>query len=77
MEPNALIGFLPLILLVSTVAVLAIPYWRICGRTGLHRALVAILFIPVVGWALLAWIIAFSDWPLVPKLHQPKPGDFR
>jgi hypothetical protein len=65
MENNTFIGFLPLIMLFGIVAIMAIPYWRICSRTGLSMGLVAILFIPGVGWFVLLWIVAFSKWPNV------------
>lgn len=66
MDPNGpgWLGFLPLFFVVFFVALVAgIPFWKICGRTGLSKGLVAVLFVPVFGWLILIWIIAFSNWP--------------
>ena len=67
MDQNALgwIGFLPLIfILFFGIVVAGIPFWRICRRAGLSKGLVAVLFVPAVGWLILIWVIAFSDWPI-------------
>lgn len=61
-----LFGVLGLLFLVA----MAVPYWRICQRTGLSRGLAVLIVVPIVG-ALVPWIIAFSNWPKVPPRPQP------
>jgi hypothetical protein len=52
--------FVPItIMLVLTV----IPSVRLLRRTGLHVALVALNIVPLIGTAVLIWIIAYSNWP--------------
>jgi hypothetical protein len=53
-------------------ALAAIPYWRICSRTGLSKWTVLVLFIPILG-LLVPWIIAFSDWPAVKPMRAAGP----
>jgi hypothetical protein len=50
----------------------AVPYWKICSRTGLSKWTVLVLFIPIVG-LLMPWIIAFSDWPAVRPVRSAGP----
>jgi hypothetical protein len=73
MEHNALLSFLPLVMLLGIAVVTAIPYWRICERTGLSKGLVAVIFIPAIGWFILLWIIAFSKWPNVAPTPDRNP----
>lgn len=73
MDNNSL-SFLFFLFLVGIAAIGAIPYWRICSRTGLSKGLIAVLFIPFFGWAVFAWIVAFSDWPLDPSVQRPRKG---
>jgi hypothetical protein len=44
------------------VASSAIPYWKICERTGLSKGIVVFIFIPFVS-LLVPWIVGFSEWP--------------
>ena len=45
------------------IALLIIPLWRICGRAGFPPALSLIAIVPLLGFLVVAGILAFSDWP--------------
>ena len=51
-----------LLFLIVMVVVTAVPYWKICDRTGLSKALAVLTIIPVAG-LVVPWIIALSNWP--------------
>ena len=67
MEQNSWLGFLPLVFILLIASIMVIPFWKICSRTGLTKGLVAVLFVPLFGWMVLIWIIAFSRWPVFPS----------
>jgi hypothetical protein len=60
---QAMVGFS---LMIALAAMMAIPFWKICDRTGLSKYLVLLIFIPLIGWS-VPWIIALSDWPKYAK----------
>ncbi len=43
--------------------ILIIPTWRICTRAGFSGALSLFHLVPLIGWAIVMAILAFSDWP--------------
>ena len=43
--------------------VLIIPTWRVCARAGFSGALSLFHLVPVIGWAIVMAVLAFSDWP--------------
>jgi hypothetical protein len=53
-----------LLFLVGLGVALAIPYWKICDRTGMSKWLLVLVFIPLVNLT-VPWVIAFSNWPKV------------
>jgi len=61
---NTIISFLPLMFVLGFAIVLAIPYWKICDRTGLSKWMLLALLIRIIGW-FVPWFIAFSRWPKV------------
>jgi hypothetical protein len=48
---------------VFVVLLILVPVWRICRRLGMNPALSLLMFLPLIGIPLLAWILAFSSWP--------------
>ena len=56
-QADALGGYVFVVLLIF------VPVWRICRRLGVHPALSFLMFLPLIGIPLLAWIFAFSSWP--------------
>ncbi len=56
------------------VAIYIIPLWRICTKAGLAGPLSLIALIPVVGKIVTLYIIAFSDWRVVPIAPGYAPG---
>lgn len=46
------------------------PVLRALGRMGLPRASAALLFVPLLGFALVMAFAALKKWPLLPP--QPK-----
>ena len=52
-------------LLVTILAL--IPLWRVFSRAGLAPALSLLVLVPILGWAIVAVILAVSDWP---ALHR-------
>ena len=53
------------------VAIYIIPLWRICTKAGLSGPLSLIALIPGVGKLITLYIIAFSDWRVVPTANLP------
>ncbi|MBV8165709.1 MAG: hypothetical protein JO021_02875 [Alphaproteobacteria bacterium] len=52
--------------------IVIIPLWRICERAGLQPAISLLALVPVVGFVLVALILAFSAWnPSAGDFHQP------
>lgn len=45
------------------VLLLVFPLWKICGRAGFHPALSLVAIIPLLGFLIVAGILAFSEWP--------------
>jgi hypothetical protein len=55
------------------LALLGLPYWRICNRTGLSKGVAIIALIPILNLC-VPWIIAYSDWPLA-QLNRKGPAE--
>ncbi len=49
------------------VTLYAIPMWRIAKRAGISPQLSLLCAIPLVGRLITTYILAFSDWRLVPS----------
>lgn len=56
------------------VAIYIIPLWRICTKAGLAGPLSLVALIPGVGKIITLYIIAFSDWRVVPLAPGYAPG---
>jgi uncharacterized membrane protein YhaH (DUF805 family) len=46
--------------------VLIVPVWFICKKAGLSPWLSLLCLIPTVGLLVLLYVLAFSDWKVVP-----------
>ena len=55
--------FLLLLVHLVVALILIIPTWRICTRAGFSGALSLFHLVPLIGWAIVMAILAFSDWP--------------
>jgi hypothetical protein len=60
----AMLAILPLIVLVF-LAILIIPFWFICKKAGFSPWLSLLNIIPL-GNLILIYVLAFSDWKVVP-----------
>jgi hypothetical protein len=60
----AMLAILPLIVLVF-LAILIIPFWFICKKAGFSPWLSLLNIIPL-GNLILIYVLAFSDWQVVP-----------
>lgn len=64
----------PILLLVISLLVSALliyPLIRICDRAGLPRWPAYFVFFPLVGWFIVAYLLAFSRWPADPHFRRP------
>ncbi len=64
--------FFPLIILFALVvlALYIIPLWRIAEKAGLAGPIALIAIIPWVGKLVVLYVIAFSEWRVVPLPPQ-------
>jgi hypothetical protein len=61
------------LMMVVGVAILIIPLWRICTKAGLAGPLSLIALLPGIGQLIVLYVIAFSDWKVVPLTALPYP----
>lgn len=63
----------PFGLVVSLIAsaLLIYPLIRICARAGLPRWPAFLVFVPFIGWFIVAYLLAFSRWPTDPHFRGP------
>lgn len=54
---------LRLVLLLLLAVLVIIPAWRIIGRTGLSPAWSILLAVPLLGFPVVALVVAYSRWP--------------
>jgi len=50
-----------------------VPLWRICARAGFNPALSLIAIIPLLGFLIVAAILAFAEWPVSKRSAQTQP----
>lgn len=64
---NAVMGVLAMmpILIAFVVAIILIPAWFICKKAGFSPWLSLLIVVPFGGLVLL-YVLAFSDWRVVP-----------
>lgn len=46
------------------LALIVVPLWRICARAGFNPAVSLLAIIPVLGFLIVAGILAFAEWPV-------------
>lgn len=57
-------------------ALYIIPLWQICRKAGLNAPLSLLAIIPGIGKLIVLYLIAFSDWRVIPSPYgglQPYP----
>ena len=72
---STMVPLIGLFMLVA-VALYIIPLWQICKKAGLSAPLSLLALIPGVGKLIVLYIIAFSDWRVIPFPYgglQPYP----
>ena len=52
-----------LVVILALSAMVIAPLWRICARAGFHPALSLVALVPVLGFLILASILALIEWP--------------
>ncbi len=65
----AVLALMPLFILVG-LAIVIVPFWFICKKAGLSPWLSLLNIIPL-GGLILMYVLAFSEWKVVPA---PQPG---
>ncbi|MFA6115021.1 MAG: hypothetical protein WC729_13545 [Sphingomonas sp.] len=70
--PNmfAVAGFILLLFWLVPIGICGIPFYRILQRAGLHRGLIALLAVPLVGILAMLSVLAFSNWPNEPEGYR-------
>jgi branched-subunit amino acid transport protein AzlD len=61
----AMMAIIPIIILVVLVIII-VPFWIILKKTGLTPWLSLLCFIPSLGVLILLYLLAFSEWKVVP-----------
>ncbi len=64
----AFVAILPIVLVVG-LALVIIPSWFICKKAGFNPWLSLLIAVPPGGLILL-YILAFSNWKVVPAAHD-------
>ena len=52
------------------LAIIIIPLWQICKKAGLSAPLSLLEIIPGLGHLIVLYVVAFSEWKVVPIAHQ-------
>jgi protein-S-isoprenylcysteine O-methyltransferase Ste14 len=60
-----MLAAIPVIILVMIV-ILMVPFWFICKKAGLTPWLSMLCIIPSLGTLILLYLLAFSEWKVVP-----------
>jgi hypothetical protein len=55
---------------IAFLVIAGIPFWRIVKRTGMHRALSLLWFVPLVN-VIFLWVFAFAEWPALKQKQPP------
>jgi hypothetical protein len=72
LNPAVIMAFLVPFFLVVTAIVL-IPYWVIFRKAGFTPWLSLLMFVPL-GNIIMLYVLAFSQWKVVPVSEIPYPG---
>jgi hypothetical protein len=72
---NAFAGMIGIFIVIGLIftAIVIIPIWRILSRIGISGIFSMLLILPWLGPLILLYVVAFSDWRLIPT-QQPYPG---
>jgi hypothetical protein len=71
----AMVAIIPIIILVAIVIVM-VPFWFILKKAGYSPWLSLICLIPSIGILVLLYVLAFSEWKVVPAptaAYPPQP----
>ena len=61
---TAFMAIMPIFILIGIV-ILIIPYWMIFKKAGFSPWLSILMFVPLVNFIML-YVLAFSEWKVVP-----------
>ncbi|MDQ2926507.1 MAG: hypothetical protein M3R43_13275 [Acidobacteriota bacterium] len=61
------------IFILIAIALYIVPLWQICKKAGLSGPLSLLALIPVVGMLVVLYVVAFSDWRVMPVQQQYVP----
>jgi hypothetical protein len=69
---HVILAMMPIfaLLAICIMAIVIIPLWRICTKAGLAGALSLLVILWPIGLFILLYIIAFSNWKVVPAPPQ-------
>ena len=68
----AMVAIIPIIILVA-IAIVMVPFWFILKKAGFSPWLSLICLIPSLGILVLLYVLAFSEWKVVPALQAAYP----
>ncbi|MGA2633784.1 MAG: hypothetical protein ABSF16_06075 [Terracidiphilus sp.] len=71
----AMVAIIPLIILVALIIVM-VPFWFILKKAGFSPWLALVCLIPSLGVLVLLYVLAFSEWKVVPApqaAYPPQP----
>jgi len=60
-----MLAIIPIIILV-VIAIVMVPFWFILKKAGFSPWLSLVCLIPSLGTLVLLYVLAFSDWKVVP-----------
>jgi hypothetical protein len=65
----AMMAIIPIIILVA-IAIVMVPFWFILKKAGFSPWLSLVCLIPSLGILVLLYVLAFSEWKVVPAPQQ-------
>jgi hypothetical protein len=71
----AMMAIIPIIILVA-IAIVMVPFWFILKKAGFSPWLSLVCLIPSLGVLVLLYVLAFSEWKVVPApqaAYPPQP----
>ncbi len=48
-----------------TLLILVVPGWVVCTKAGLKGPIALVILIPVIGYLIFLFVVAYSGWPSV------------
>jgi ABC-type transport system involved in cytochrome c biogenesis permease subunit len=70
---TAMVGGIVLVPLVIMLVLVLIPYWFIWKKAGFSPWLSLLMFVPLINLVML-YVLAFTEWKVVPIAQLPPPG---